>query len=65
MDYKCFVACRNGYVYIVSKGSVEEMKINIETKPESMVRIDETLVVAGMDNSVIGFTLKGKRSYTL
>ena len=28
-----------------------------------MARIDKTLVIAGMDNTIKAFTLKGKRSY--
>jgi len=65
VDYKCYVACRNGFVYVVSKGSVEEMKINIESKPVSMIRVDKTLVIAGMDNSISTFSLKGKKTNTL
>jgi len=65
VDYKCYVACRNGFVYVVSKGSVEEMKINIESKPVSMIRVDKTLVIAGMDNSISTFSLRGKKTNTL
>jgi hypothetical protein len=30
-----------------------------------MVRIDKSLVIAGMDNSIKAFTLKGKKSYSV
>ena len=50
-------------MYQVSKNNVEEMKIQIESKPVGMARIDKTLVIAGMDNTIKAFTLKGKRSY--
>jgi len=65
VDYKCYVACRNGCVYLVSKGQVDEMKIQIESKPVGMVRIDRNLVIAGMDNTIKAFTLKGKKSYAV
>jgi len=52
-------------VYVLSKGSVEEMKINIETKPVSMIRIDRSLVIAGMDSTLTSFNLKGKKNFSL
>lgn len=51
VEYKCFVTCRNGAIYTISKGKVEGM-IQIDSKPIGFARLDKSIVVAAMDNSL-------------
>ena len=41
VDYRIFVACRDGRVYQVRDGTVQEQVIAIESKPVGMVRLDK------------------------
>lgn len=64
MDYKCFAACRNGAVYIIAKGKVES-QIQIDSKPIGFARLDKSIVVAAMDNSIQSFSIKGKKNFSV
>ena len=66
VDYRMFVACRDGRVYqIKHKGVIQEQEISIDSKPVGMVRFQKTLVLAGMDNSIQSFFLRGRKNYQL
>ena len=51
IDYRCFVACRNGCVYIIIKDKVDTT-IKIDSKPIWLARLDKSLVVGALDNSI-------------
>ena len=65
IDYKLHVACRNGRVYTIKQGKVQETQIAIESKPVGIVRFDKSIVVAGMDRSLQCFYLKGKKNWSI
>jgi Bardet-Biedl syndrome 1 protein len=64
IDYKVFAACRNGYLYIVS-GDKVETQIKIDSKPISIARLDKSLVVAAIDNTVQCYSTKGKKNWSI
>ena len=52
VEYRIFVACRDGRVYQIRAGKVQEQEIAIESKPVGLVRLDKQIVIAGMDNVI-------------
>ena len=65
MEYKLLVACRDGKVYIIKTGVVQDFAYNIESKPVGMVRLDKTVVIGGMNNYYYSFFLKGKKNFSI
>jgi len=65
VDYRIFVACRDGRIYQIKAGKVLEHEITIESKPVGLVKFDKSLIVAGMDKTVQSFYLKGKKNWTV
>ena len=59
------MACRNGKIYQIRQGKVQDQEISIESKPVGLLRLDKQIVVAGMDNVVQSFYLKGKKSFSM
>ena len=41
VDYRLYVACRDGKVYTIKNGTMDPMVIDIESKPVGLVRIDK------------------------
>ncbi len=64
IDYKCFVACRNGAVYMISKGKVESV-IQIDSKPIGFAKLDKSLIIAAMDNTLQSFSVRGKKNFSI
>ena len=65
VDYRIFVACRDGRVYQIRDGKVQDHVITIESKPVGMMRLDKQIVIAGMDNIIQSYYLKGKKSFSM
>ena len=65
VDYRIFVACRDGRIYQVRKGKVAESVIQIESKPVGLVKFEKSIVIAGMDNSLQSFYMKGKKNWAI
>ena len=65
IDYRIFVACRDGRVYQIKQDKVLEQEIAIESKPIGLVKFEKSIVIAGMDNTVQSFYLKGKKNWSL
>jgi Bardet-Biedl syndrome 1 protein len=65
VDYRIYVACRDGKVYQIKNGAVEDKYFNIDCKPVGMALLEKTLVIAGMNNMVTSFYLKGKRNFAI
>ena len=65
IDYKAYVACRDGKVYVVKNSEVGQLSYDIETKPVGLVRIDKTIVVGGMNNTFYSFFAKGKKNFSV
>lgn len=65
VDYKIFVACRNGYTYQIKSGKISSsFKVHIESKPIGMVKLDKTLVIAAMNRNIYSFYNKGRINFT-
>lgn len=65
VDYKIFVACRNGCTYQIKNGNVSNsFKVHIESKPTGLVKLDKTLVIAGMNQNLYSFYNKGRLNFT-
>lgn len=65
VEHRIFVACRDGRIYQIKNGSVQEQIISIESKPLGLVRFEKSILVAGMDNTIQSFYLKGKKNFSL
>lgn len=65
IDYRIFIACRDGRIYQFRSGRVGDHEIAIESKPVGMVKFEKSVVVAGMDNSLQCFYFKGKKSWSI
>ena len=65
VDYRIFVACRDGRVYQIRDGKIQDQIISIDSKPVGLMRLEKQIVIAGMDNIVQAFYLKGKKSYSI
>lgn len=66
VDHRIYVGCRDGKVYLVRNGEVAtEITFAIESRPISMVLFEKQLVIAGMNNTLHSFYLKGKKNFTL
>jgi Bardet-Biedl syndrome 1 protein len=50
IDYKIFVACRNGTTYQIKNGAISNsFNVSIESKPTGLIKLDKTLVISGMN----------------
>lgn len=65
IDYRIFVACRDGRMYQIKQDKVLEQEIAIESKPIGLVKFEKSIVIAGMDNTVQSFYLKGKKNWCI
>ena len=66
VDHRIYVACRDGKVYVVRNAEVaSETVFAIESRPMAMVLFEKQLVIAGMNNTLHSFYLKGKKNFSL
>ena len=65
IDYRIFVACRNGRVYQIRQNAVTDHEFVIESKPVGLVKFDKSIIIAGMDNTLQCFYLKGKKNWSI
>ena len=65
IDYRIYVACRDGRVYVIRNGELTDQCFTIETKPVGLILFEKQIVIAGMNNSLHSFYLKGKRNFNL
>lgn len=49
IESKLYVACRDGKVYVIRNCQIQDVTYSIESKPVGMVRLDKTIVLAGMN----------------
>ncbi|XP_046372718.1 Bardet-Biedl syndrome 1 protein homolog isoform X2 [Haliotis rufescens] len=67
VEYRIVVACRNGCVYTLKRGSTEGAKYTIElnSQPVGLERINKNIYVGCMDETMHCFTSKGKKLWTI
>ena len=66
VDYRIYVACRDGRVYLIKNGEVvPDFTYTIESKPMGMLIFDKQVVIAGMNNTLHSFYLKGKKNFQI
>ena len=65
VDYRVVCACRDGNVYTIKNGEVTGNVIELEAMPCALCRIDKSVLVGCMSNTVHAFHIKGKRQYSL
>ena len=64
VDYKIYVACRNGFTYLIANGVVSDsFLLHIESKPVGMIKHSKTIVVAGMNQYLYSFFNKGRLNF--
>ena len=61
VDYKIFIACRNGFTYQIKNGKISSsFQVHIESKPTGLVKLDKTIVISGMNQNLYSFYNKGR-----
>ena len=64
VDYRIYAACRDGRVYLIRNGEVvPDFVYTVESKPVGMLIFDKQVVIAGMNNTIHSFYLKGKKNF--
>jgi Bardet-Biedl syndrome 1 protein len=64
VEYRIYVACRDGKVYLIKNGEIaNEIVYSIESKPVGMLIFEKQVVIAGMNNTMHSFYLKGKKNF--
>ena len=64
VDYKIFVACRNGCTYQIKNGNISNsFQVHIESKPTGLLKLDKTVVVSGMNQNLYSFYNKGRINF--
>lgn len=65
VDYRIYVACRDGKVYVIKQGEVTEQVFSIDSKPVGLLLFEKQIVVAAMNNNLHSFYLKGKKNFIM
>jgi Bardet-Biedl syndrome 1 protein len=65
VEYKIYVACRNGYTYCIKNGKVSSsFNIHIESRPLGLIKLDKTIVIAAMNRNIYSYYNKGRLNFT-
>ncbi|XP_053416015.1 Bardet-Biedl syndrome 1 protein isoform X1 [Nycticebus coucang] len=66
VEFRLAAACRNGNIYILRRDSKHpKYCIELSAQPVGLVRIHKVLVVGSTQDSLHGFTYKGKKLWTV
>ncbi|KAK1335590.1 hypothetical protein QTO34_003382 [Cnephaeus nilssonii] len=66
VEFRLAAACRNGNIYILRRDSkCPKYCIELSAQPVGLVRVHKVLVVGSNQDSLHGFTHKGKRLWTV
>ncbi|XP_023566372.1 Bardet-Biedl syndrome 1 protein isoform X2 [Octodon degus] len=66
VEFELAAACRNGNIYILKRDSKHpKYSIELSIQPVGLVRVHKILVVGSTQESLHGFTHKGKRLWTV
>nr|KAF6436978.1 hypothetical protein HJG59_001398 [Molossus molossus] len=66
VEFRLAAACRNGNVYILRRDSkCPKYCIELSAQPVGLVRVNKVLVVGSTQDSLHGFTYKGKKLWTV
>ncbi|XP_036033932.1 Bardet-Biedl syndrome 1 protein [Onychomys torridus] len=66
VEFRLTAACRNGSIYILRRDSKHpKYCIELSAQPVGLVRVHKTLVVGSTQESLHGFTHKGKKLWTV
>jgi hypothetical protein len=50
---------------VIKSGVIQDLIYSIESKPVSMVRLEKTIVLAGMNQILYSFYMKGKKNFSI
>ncbi|KAK3092485.1 hypothetical protein FSP39_003456 [Pinctada imbricata] len=67
VEYRIVVACRNGCIYTLKRGTTVTTKncIELNSQPVGLQRINKTIYVGTMDEALHCYTSKGKKLWTV
>ncbi|XP_069116574.1 BBSome complex member BBS1-like [Argopecten irradians] len=67
VEYRIVVACRNGCIYTLKRGTSDVSKncIELNSQPVGLERINKTIYVGTMDEMLHCYTSKGKKLWTV
>ncbi|KAL5009297.1 hypothetical protein ScPMuIL_014878 [Solemya velum] len=63
VEYRIVVACRNGCIYTLKRGNTDTFKycIELNSQPVGLERLNKTIYVGCMDETLHCYTTKGKK----
>ncbi|XP_021370593.1 Bardet-Biedl syndrome 1 protein-like [Mizuhopecten yessoensis] len=67
VEYRIVVACRNGCIYTLKRGTTDVSKncIELNSQPVGLERINKTIYLGTMDEMIHCYTSKGKKLWTV
>jgi Bardet-Biedl syndrome 1 protein len=65
VEFRIVVACRDGKVHTIKGDGLAGNVIELESLPCGLVRLEKAIVVGCMSNTVHGFSLRGKKMYSI
>lgn len=65
VEYRIVVACRDGAVYTIKNGTVTSTVIELQSHPVGLVRMQKSIYVGTMDNTIHCYHIKGTKSFSL
>lgn len=65
VESRIFASCRDGKVYVIKNMEVTDQVFSIECKPIGLVLLEKQVLIAGMNNTIHAFYLKGKKNFVI
>ena len=65
VDYRIVVACRDGCVYTIKKGTLSAGVIELPSQAVGLERLNKVIYIGCMDETLSCYSTKGKRLWTL
>uniref|UniRef100_A0A915L9L8 Bardet-Biedl syndrome 1 N-terminal domain-containing protein n=1 Tax=Romanomermis culicivorax TaxID=13658 RepID=A0A915L9L8_ROMCU len=67
VEYRIIVGCRNGHVFSIKRGVTvaEKPIIQLDSLAVGLTKIQKTIIIGCVDGSLRGYTLKGKRLWSI
>lgn len=65
VDYRIVVACRDGALYTIKNGKLSGSSIGLEAQACALLRLDKSILVGCMGNTLHCFSIKGRKQFSL
>jgi Bardet-Biedl syndrome 1 protein len=65
VDYKIYIACRDGKIYIIKQNAISDLSFDIENKPVGMIYSNKCITIGGMNHKINSYFEKGKKNFSI